>query len=367
MLVRAILVIFITLMTLLNGGCANDNQTSTTNSQPEFRLYAYDMGNVHYVEVFNLDKQQINYKVKLINLRKQGLLASDIYQVQEKKFYCPNYSHKGEIVPGRIVVLNNLGQIIKTINIKDKYGAHDLIVDPEKKLAYVRFILQPAPYNPSGTPFKIINTEQDKVVKPFYLKGSIDGYDISGNFIYVIATAAGLGYNDVPNNYIATIDRNTQELKILTPNGLDFCPTDLKIAPNGKIYLVSSLNNLKYEGCNEPKISIFNTDGKLIKEIKLDLPYCNQILINKNGIAYITHNNGGELGDSITIFDTNTDKVISRIKGFSGPTYMAIRDNYLFVSNYNTGKISVVDLKTNQIIGNIMLGEDVHPSKIIIY
>ncbi|KNZ70765.1 hypothetical protein Tfer_0444 [Thermincola ferriacetica] len=350
----------------LSSGCGHSETNTKLISNLKYSLYADNLGDVSYIEIFSLDKGNFKYNVKQIQLRKKGLNANHIYKVSENKIYCSNYGSNGEIQKGRIVVLKN-GDIINTIKIKDKYGAQDIIFDPGKKKAYVMFILQPAPYNPSGTPFKIIDTEKDEVIKPFSLKGSFYGYDIKGNYIYVCVDAIDLGYKDVPNNYIASIKRNTQEIKVLTPKGLNFCPTDLKIAPNGKIYMVSSFNNLKYEGCKEPKVSIYNTDGTFLKEIKLDLPDCNKIVINKDGMAYITHNNGGDSGDTITVFNTNTDKVVGKIKGFSGPAGMAIKDNYLFVSNYNTGKISVVDLKLSKIIGNIKLGEGVNPSTLVVF
>jgi len=337
------------------------------NQNSKYQLYAEIMGDVKYVEISEITKGNIRYsKPKKIELRKLGLLANGIYEVSGKKVYCPNYRTKGELQKGKVVVLEN-GKIVKTIKIKNRFGAQNIISDIDKKAAYVMFILQPASYNPAGTPFMMIDTEKDEITKPFNLKGTFYGYDIKDNYIYLTVTARRLGYKEIPDEYIASINRDTQEIKILTPNGLDFCPVDLKIAPNGKIYLVSSLNNPKYDGCNEPKISIYNTDGNFVKEVKLDIPYCNKIVIDKTGIAYINHNNGGELGDTITVFDTNTDKVVGTIEGFNGPSAMMIKDSYLFVSNYNSGKVSVVDLKTREVIGNINLGESDKPSTLIIF
>lgn len=336
------------------------------NKIPRYQLYAYNRGDVHSVEILSISKENVKYNTKVIELRKKGLNADNIYEVSGNKIYSPNYRTKGNIQKGKVVVIEN-GEITKTIKISDKYGAQNTISDIGKKKAYIMFALQPAPYNPQGTPFKIIDTEKDEVIKPFSLKGSFDGYDIKNNFIYACVTSTDLGYKDVPNNYLVSINRDTQDIKILTPKGLEFSPTDLKVAPNGKIYLVSSLNNLKYEGCNEPKISIYNTNGAFIREVKLDLPYCDKIIINEDGIAYINHNNAGDFGDTITIFDTNTDKVIGKITGFNGPSGMVIKDNFLFVSNYNTGKISVVDLKSKETIGSIELGEEVNPSTLVIF
>lgn len=244
-----------------------------------------------------------------------------------------------------------------------------MLSDINRNKVYVMMAFQPAVYNVEGNSFLIIDTKKNTIERPFNLKGGFTSYGFKDNLIYTFAFPKGLGFKNVPDAYIATINRDTYKVNVLTKNGIDICPIDLELAPNGKIYMLSNFNPLKGDNVIEPKISIYNTDGSFVKEIPID-KWCDKLEIDKDGIAYINHigqeNQGTFSGEFITVLDTNRNVVIDKIKGFNGCSCISIKDDYLFVGNYNTGIISVFDIRTREKIGSIELGDTVKPTKLVV-
>jgi hypothetical protein len=331
---------------------------SLTNGKPLYDVYV-ENGNVGFLEIYDIKKDNIKYSdLEVTKLKNEGKTVANISEILGDKVYATVNPLESNLA-NRVEVFEN-GKLSKELVFQDKHGPTSIINDREKNKAYVMFGLSTQDINPNGTPIGIIYTKTDEIIDtPFYIKGAIQGYDFDDKYIYMNVVDANMAkYNDVPGSYILRIDRDNLSTEIVTKNGLDVYGRDLKISKNGYIYITSNgyFKDSKY--VDEHKLSIYNKDGSLVKNIPLD-PWCNNIVIDNNGIAYISHRDKDkrrdELGDRITVFDTNKNQIIGSITGFTGPDSLIIKDNYLFVSNTRGKSISIVDTNSREIIGNIPL------------
>ncbi len=328
--------------------------TFETGRKPTYEIYARAGKKIVYAQV---NEKLTKDKLKIIDFRKKGMQLGGITKTPQNKIYCSIYRKANGDKMGKEIAIINNGKIDKYIEL-EKYGPNEFINDLDRKKTYTMMAAQPKVYNPDGTPFTIIDSEKDQVIKQFNLKGFFSDYDFLDEKIYVaVYGAEGLGYEGLADSYIASIDRDTQEIEIITKEGLDFVPTDLKINSKGEIYLVSGINPIK-DGINEPRITVIKNDGTFIKDMAIE-PWAVGLIIDSRGIAYINHIGKVDLGDfsgdTITVYDTNTDDIVGKITGFNGASSMELIDNYLFVSNYQSGIISVVDTNKNSVIANIDL------------
>jgi len=324
-------------------------------------------GSVGFLEIYDIKKDNIKYSDLEIS-KKEGKTVAEISEILDDKVYATVNPLESKLA-NRVEIFEN-GKVSKELVFPDKGGPTSIINDRDNNKAYVMFKFSPRSINPNGTPFGIINTKNDEIIDtPFYIKGAIQGYDFDDKYIYVNVVDADMAeYNDVPGRYILKIDRDNLSTDIVTPNGLDLYGRDLKINKNGNIYITSNGYFKDSEYIDEHKLSIYNKDGSLIENVSLE-PWCNNIVIDNNGIAYISHRDKDKrrdkLGDRITIFDTNTNQIVGSITGFKGPESLIIKDNYLFVSNTKGKSISIVDTNSREIIGNIPLSFDPYSISVV--
>lgn len=135
-------------------------------------------------------------------------------------------------------------------------------------------------------------------------------------------------------------------------------PAGIAITPSGKYAYVANNNNYSIAGQDTVTVIDLcaNLPIKTIYHESFNEPYT--ITINNEGTrAYVT-NSGGS---TITVIDIETDNVIGIIDGFDGPSGLVIRGNIGYVNNYgatpgvgsgNGTTVRLVDLKENKIIGN---------------
>lgn len=365
------IIISITLITLLSIGIINIFKYKKNISENSlYDIYVQSNSNLKYVQIKNIKNGYIEYtEPKDIYFQKKGLTMDSMCSV-DNKIYCSIYrEHNGNALSNKIAVVEN-GKIKEYIKIKGEHGPNSIISDLNHKKIYPMMVVQPYEYNKNGIPFAEINTVNDTCKKSFSIKGLANGYSIKNNYIYTAVTnGTDYGFKNVPNNYIASINVTNNKINVLTPKGLNFSPLDIKLTPKNKFYMVSDI--IPEKQISNPKLSIYNINGQFEKEIKLP-PCCNSIEIDKNGLAYINHI-GKKIqdtfdGDTITVIDTNTDKIIDTIHGFKGCLDMCIKDNYLFVTNRIGKNITVIDTSTRKKIGNIDLGEgeDINPTNLVV-
>lgn len=342
-----------------------NNPKTIINSYNKDKNSKYDIyvdigGEIGVVQVFSINENKIDYSnMNVIGLKKQGKTVDSIIEVEQNKVYASINSTDNHKVSNRVEVLEK-GKVVKETIFDDKKGSSQMIYDKDNHKVFVMANLARIDVNPNGTPFGIIDSQNDKALNlPFYIKGAIQGYDTDGKNIYVnVVDADKCLYKDVPSRYIMKIDGKDSKVDIFTKNGIDVYARDLKIRGD-YIYIISNgyFQGEKY--IPEHKLSILNKKGEIVKNVALD-PWANKILIDENGIAYINHRDLDTRldmkGNSLTMFDTNNNKIIGKIDGFKGPNSMEIKDNYLFVSNATGKSISVIDLSTRKIIGEISLG-----------
>jgi len=151
---------------------------------------------------------------------------------------------------------------------------------------------------------------------------------------------------------------------IATING-GINPAGIAITPNNKYAYVANNNNYGIE--NGDSVSVLNLENNTLKTTihhpSFNEPYT--VTINQAGTrAYVTNSNS----TTITIIDIKTNNVIGIIGGFDGPSGMVITPNgtQAYVNNYggpegvgsgNGTTLRIVNLNTNTIVGApIMVG-----------
>lgn len=142
-------------------------------------------------------------------------------------------------------------------------------------------------------------------------------------------------------------------------------PGGLAITPDSRTAYLANVNS--YEIINEHTVSVINLKTNAVETIIRD-PSFNEVYtvtLNAKGTkAYLTNSNGS----TVSIVNTKTNQVSGVIPGFDGPSGMVIdhRRHIGYVNNYggpdgvgsgNGNTISIVNLKTNVIIGTIVVDQ----------
>lgn len=332
------------------------NKKFTYRPTAKYDLYIGLLGNVGYVQINDIKNGKIDYnKPYIFNFKKKGLNVGSLVSSQSRIFTSihddssnGSLQNKTGMGEGKKVATLDKNKITNYINFPKHFGLEDMLIDTKKHKAYVMCAVQPARYNKSGTPFVAFNTMTNKPQKTINIKGILAGYAIKGNYIYMaIYGAKKLDYTDVPDEYIATLNRETNKIKVLTAvnNGKVL---DLAIGSK-TIYVLKSTTN------NSSELDTYELNGKSIDQIPLSSNPAH-IVLNDKGLLYMSNLGSQYDGKSVSVFDTHTGKVITDIKGFVGAGMMTIKDHYLFVDNEGRASVSVVDMDTNKIIGTIDFG-----------
>lgn len=344
---KTIFIALSVLLLILNSCSSNITLKDSKSSKPQYEIYAAgENGVIKYAQIDSL--KDLKYKTpSSIKLREIGLTMDDMVAAPKNKVYCSIYRTSDGSLGKNLCVLKD-GKIEKNVKLNSSVGPNSMISDVEKGKAYVLMAVQPSSYNPDGNVYNIVDSNTDSWIKTFYMKGYFFGYDIKDNFIYTVVSSEGLGFKGTPASYIASVDRETQKINILTKSGMEDSGTDIKISPDNDIYILSG-----------DKIQKYKIDGTFVKELPLGLE-CNKMVINEKGIAYIcnAHNNNEPYsGSCVLIFDTSTGKITGKIEGFDGCSSLCEKDGFLFVGNHNTGDVSIIDTSTNKKTGDIHLGD----------
>ena len=145
-------------------------------------------------------------------------------------------------------------------------------------------------------------------------------------------------------------------------------PANIAITPNGKYGYVANSNNYSIPGSDSvtvldlkngiPKLTIH--DNSFVEPYRIAIDRCSKYayVCNSGSPATIT-----ETG-TVSIIDIKTNTVIGVIKGFDGPGGIVISKNIAYVTNYgapggvisgNGKTVSVVDLLQRKIIDTIVV------------
>jgi YVTN family beta-propeller protein len=154
------------------------------------------------------------------------------------------------------------------------------------------------------------------------------------------------------NTVVATINTG------VTPDGLAIT------SDNHYAYVV---NNNNYDIPNQDSVTVLNLKNNSIQQTIYDSSFNEPFrvaLSPDNKKAYVANSNG----TTLSIIDTKSNTVTGTIGGFDGPSGIAITPNgaFAYVNNYggpdgvgsgNGTTVSVVDLKANDIIDTITVGQ----------
>lgn len=143
-------------------------------------------------------------------------------------------------------------------------------------------------------------------------------------------------------------------------------PASLAITPDGKYAYVANNNNYSIPGSDT--VSVLNLHKKHTKLIIHDNSFVEpyRIAIDCKGkFAYVCNSGSpatAEQSGTVSIINTNSNKVVGVIPGFDGPGSIVLSKKFAYVTNYgapggvqsgNGKTVSVVDLKTNKIVHTI--------------
>ncbi|RJQ32750.1 MAG: hypothetical protein C4589_00340 [Peptococcaceae bacterium] len=191
------------------------------------------------------------------------------------------------------------------------------------------------------------------MIKHFYLKGDGRGYDVGDKYIYIGVLASNLGYENTPDEYLAAIDRDTQEVKIINRAIKTPSLGSLSVNPVNKNIYTLVLN----PDTGDSTLFVYSEKGDFLKEIKLEIKWANYLHINSRGIAYITYGYIFEHANKphgVLVMDTSgSEKIIGKIDTPKGPCNMTAADNYLFVANFPSDSVSVIDMGRNELLANM--------------
>ncbi len=169
--------------------------------------------------------------------------------------------------------------------------------------------------------------------------------------LYIMMTTYIFPHTCKKNTVIATINTGVN-------------PDAMAITPDNHYGYV--VNNNNYGIASQDSVSVLNLNNNTLKETIHDSSFKGpfRVTISPDGKKVYVANSDGT---TISIIDTKSNKVIGVIDGFDGPSGVAITPHgkFAYVNNYGSfggagsgnGKtVSVVDLKTNTIIQEITVG-----------
>lgn len=343
-------------------GCNKGNEEVTWNTSDDFDrnsnalydIYVDLSGNLGYIQISkDSNGDLIDEKKMYYNFKSKSKTLSTIIETSQGEIYGPVNSVSNPKYSDRIITIKD-GKLEDEILLKNVVRPSEIISDIENHKAWIIGSPSIAAVFPKGNPTTIVDVKQDREMKttfPF-IKGIVGSFDIKDNNIYLYVYGARKSdYLDVPDSYIMQIDRVNHSTRILSKSDIDISNGSLKVAPNNRIYIANNSEN-------EYKLSVFNIQGDFINNIKLEKPV-HTMLIDNTGIAYIAHKDKDQMddfaGSTITIFDTNSNRVIGEISGLNGPMDMKIVDSYLFVANMKLNSIAAIDINTKKIVKQIDL------------
>ncbi|UHA75615.1 YncE family protein [Paenibacillus sp. 481] len=345
-------IIIIMLTVLVLAACKESNQIEYSSTSM-YDLYVNHGGNLGFSQISKKGSSLEATDPQLVNFRDDGSILSSLEISKDKHIFASFYDRVGMESDKRVKIFKDAKEI-KELTFNET-GPHSMVSDQEKEKLYVVFAYKVNTGESQGIPLKIINTTTKEVEDTIFIKGALMHWAIEGDYIYsFVMKAHDLGYKDVPDHYIIAINRDTGETKITSK--IDYASKGMDIGPDGNIYAINIPINISRENYSSSNLTVYSPIGNKIADYELDFGV-RDIAIDDNGVAYIAHNDkhsyDDRKGDSITVFDTKSKKVIQTLKGFDCPTELQIVDDYLFVLNEATSSVKILDKHTYKEIKEI--------------
>ncbi len=326
-------------------GCTYNNINDNKNAK--YELYFQNSNKLGYMKIYDsFNTSEIKY-VDYKNFFKLGTRDTTI-------------NKKGVLYHG-ICKNMSLGTLLKKIYIVNGDKKVGEIETPDdcpsefiinKDILYVFYATWLSPYRPEGGLLTLIDTNTNKVIDNKRVFGSLqDPAKKYKDKIYMILRSANkIGYKEYSDSYLATIDRNTHEIKKLfdTPDILDFH------IYKDHIYMIRYVEVSK----EKELFYLVKTDmeGNEISQKKIDYDITN-IEINDNGIAYFFSDYSETT--SVYIHDIKENKLLKEIKDFGVVRNIEFIDNLLFIPGYKGNNILVINRDNLEVIKEIDLPDDV--------
>lgn len=353
------------LLLILSSSCSFLGKEHLSSINDEFYLYVNNGGNLEIINIREKNKQINVDKNAKVNFKETGDILHSLAYIKEGKIIGTFYDKVGGNLNNKVVTIYK-DKVKKDITLKNKGPSH-IIADPIRNRAYILSAILPGVHK-NGIPLEIINTSSDREIGSISIKGAPLNYSIYKDKLYLTVVKANeLGYQDVPNNYILQIDLPSGIQRIMTPNGFNYSPKGMSISNDGNIFVIKMPLNPK-EFKNSSLIG-YDLYGNQICEYPLPTGG-RDIVIDEDGLAYITHNDkeiyGDRKGTTITVIDTNTGEDKGKIDGLYSPTEVEMYDEFLFVINDFSNTISVVNKAKKKIIENISFGNNAVLSSMLI-
>jgi len=301
-----------------------------------------------------------------------GVNPSNLAITPNEKYGYVTNSNNYSIAGSDSVTVLNLKKGIKELTIHDEsfVEPYRIAIDYLGNYAYVCNSGSPATVNSEGT-VSIIDIETNKVI------GIISGFDGPGSIVlsknrgYVSNYGASGGVQSGNGRTVSVVDLKNK--KIIKNINVDLAPAAMALCPcNNYLYVINYVDGKPKSGA----LNVINIDtNKVIKRMTgLFGPF--GIALTKDGsYAYITNfgsNDFSPYGSTVSVVDLKNYKIIKNIEVGIQPSGIAIDDNFVYVSNYNTlyakanfqnltpgeGTISIINLKNNKVIApTISIGQ----------
>lgn len=361
--------LLLSVLAVLLSGCsgANTNEMPTKQEQTEnVNIYISANGDLLYtIGKISENCFEASSNVESMGIRKKRDIISEIVSDNNDLVYCSISTSNGTDFGEKVYVIKE-NKIIEEINVGKEYGANIMAQNGEK--VFVQGAVVPAEINPKGVPFVGIDVDSHEVGDGFEVKGVVTAIATHERDVYMLVVEADkIGYEGFNSCYIAKYDYETEKIEIINDNVEAQYARSMIVTENGIIYIINTPMFSDEEEVSE--LYAYDIEGNFVKMIDLE-NWADQIVINDNNIAYITHRGETEIyddaGTTITVFDLEQEKVIDTIEVGEGPSDLYIYDDYLFVSTYTSSMIEAINMNNNEVIGKIEIDDFYKIDQIII-
>lgn len=314
----------------------------------------------------NLSEDSVSIgDVVSLGIRKDKNIISEIEEDNKGDIYCTISTSDGNKIGNKIYVINQ-DNIKDIIELEKNFGPNKIIHTGSE--LYVAGAIKPASYNENGIPYAVLDEENEEVTNEFYIKGILGASVIYNNYTYmVICEAEKIGYTGFDGSYMLRINNETKEIEIINDEIKADTPRDMAVDSNGNLYVIDTPMFTE-----EDTVSVmykYDVEGNELSTYQLE-DWADKIIIGEDGLAYITHRGESELyddmGQKVTVFDTEKEETVEEIQVGKGPSDLYMYDKYLFVTNYTDSSVSVMNMDTNNKIGEITIDDRYKIDQIIV-
>jgi YVTN family beta-propeller protein len=258
----------------------------------------------------------------------------------ENIYYIPSFQKIYAILDNSkvgVMKLPDVSSDVKNVSLEgiENFSSRKFFYDTKNKKIFV--VAGSQEQNKGGLIF-VINPEDDFVANIIKLDGNINP-DFSNVFNEKLFI-----YDYSKKSFIIVDQRGITEKTISLPD--DISADDKMLSDyNGLIYFADKQNLIALDPYLEKVVSKFPIKPEIVGG-----------KIDKNaGLAYLVSSNSKEENGIVSIIDIGNQK-ISEVEVGLDPREIKYDDNYIYIGNYGSNSVSVINKKERKIVKNITSG-----------